>query len=407
MYCKQFKTDSGQVRWYCVEDGPRDPATGKRRQIKRRGKTQKEAKKRVLDAIRSLKEHQIDESVSKKIPFEVVANRWLEVYALTGVKRGTVRVREKEVKILNKHMAKTPIGNITYSFYQNFINEIAPNYARTTVQGINTTAGMIFRHAIKDKLIKEDPRADVIIPKRRRTVEEIETDPIEEKYLEREELEQFLTAVRDHGLDLDLERFYLLAFTGMRSGELLALKWSDIDFDSNEIRITKTLYNEDNNMRKYELTPPKTEGSIRTIEVEDEIMQLLKSHRKRQMKIKMKYRHELEEFHDANFVFCRANGYPYIQKDIGRRMKRLLEFTTITKNATPHIFRHSHISMLTEARVDLATIMERVGHEDIKTTMKIYTHVTNKMKKDASAKVKTLYESALSEIKLEKNVTLL
>ncbi|MEQ6377424.1 tyrosine-type recombinase/integrase [Bacillaceae bacterium S4-13-58] len=53
--------------------------------------------------------------------------------------------------------------------------------------------------------------------------------------------------------------------------------------------------------------------------------------------------------------------------------------------------------MLTEAGVDLATIMEKVGHNDIKTTMKIYTHVTKKMKKDVSAKVRTLYENALSE----------
>ncbi|WP_342068368.1 tyrosine-type recombinase/integrase [Virgibacillus chiguensis] len=77
---------------------------------------------------------------------------------------------------------------------------------------------------------------------------------------------------------------------------------------------------------------------------------------------------------------------------------RLLEYTNITKKATPHIFRHTHISMMTEAGIDLATIMEKVGHEDMKTTMKIYTHVTNKMKKDASAKVRTLYKDALSNL---------
>ncbi len=106
-------------------------------------------------------------------------------------------------------------------------------------------------------------------------------------------------------------------------------------------------------MREYELTPPKTEGSIRSIEIEPEITQLIRSHYRRQMKLNMKYRHEVE--HDANFVFCRANGY------------------------------------------DLTTIMERVGHDDPQTTLKIYTHVTKKMKKDASAKIKNLYENALSK----------
>ncbi|WP_373896211.1 tyrosine-type recombinase/integrase [Virgibacillus sp. CBA3643] len=62
-------------------------------------------------------------------------------------------------------------------------------------------------------------------------------------------------------------------------------------------------------------------------------------------------------------------------------MARLLEYTNIEKKATPHIFRHTHISMLAEADVDLATVMERVGHDDPQTTLKIYTHVTKKMKK--------------------------
>jgi hypothetical protein len=66
-----------------------------------------------------------------------------------------------------------------------------------------------------------------------------------------------------------------------------------LNFYTNEIRITKTLYNENNNMKEYELTPPKTEGSIHTINTEDEITE---SHHKRQMKIKMKYRHEIEDY---------------------------------------------------------------------------------------------------------------
>ncbi|UJL47143.1 tyrosine-type recombinase/integrase [Virgibacillus sp. NKC19-16] len=59
--------------------------------------------------------------------------------------------------------------------------------------------------------------------------------------------------------------------------------------------------------------------------------------------------------------------------------------------ATPHIFRHIQISMLTETGVGIPTIMQRVGHEDVATTMQVYTHVTNKMKKDAPAKVNNLY----------------
>ncbi|RKD22588.1 integrase [Ammoniphilus oxalaticus] len=398
MFCEKITLKSGQTRWVCVADGPPDSATGRRNQIRRRGKTRREAMNKVNEVIRGFEIDGIDQRVGKNISFDSLAAEWISTYALTGVKRNTVRIREKEINILNRHIANMPISDISHSMYQRLVNELSAQYARTTVQGVNTTAGMIFKYAVRDKLVKDDPTAGVIVPRKKRTVEEIESDPIEERYLDTNELNDFLDVVLKHGLDLDIERFYLLAFTGMRSGELCALKWSDVDFEKNTIRITKTIYNESNNMREYELTPPKTEGSIRQIELEEEIMQLLKSHRRRRLKIKLSFQHELEEYHDEDFVFCRPNGYPFIQKNIGDRMRRLLAYTNIKKNATPHIFRHSHISMMAEAEIDLATIMERVGHDDPQTTLRIYTHVTKKMKEDASHKISTLYESTLKNI---------
>ncbi len=65
MYCKRVKLKSGQMRWVCVADGPRNPATGKRNQIERRGKTQREAKKRVEDAINDLKNHGLNKKLTK------------------------------------------------------------------------------------------------------------------------------------------------------------------------------------------------------------------------------------------------------------------------------------------------------------------------------------------------------
>lgn len=97
-------------------------------------------------------------------------------------------------------------------------------------------------------------------------------------------------------------------------------------------------------------------------------------------------------------MFCRDNGYPFVPKNIGDRMRRLIQMNSIKKNATPHMLRHTYISMLTEAGINLPTIMACVGHEDIETTMKIYTHVTNKMRKDASDKISNLYGSILQNI---------
>ncbi|MER1249814.1 site-specific integrase [Bacillus sp. C10(2022)] len=384
-------------KWLAMADGPKHPVTGKRRQISRRGRTKKEAEQKVLDAIAAMKKYKIDESVVKKMTFEKLAAEWLHHYSLTsGNKKNTIRIRKQEIGILNEYIAKSNIAEITTREYQNILNDlIEEEYARNTVKGVHVTARMIFNYAVTVKLLKDNPVLGAAVPKKRLTVEEIEKNKIEEKYLEKDELEEFLFAVKKFGLDMDLERFYLLAFSGMRSGELCALKWSDVNFETSEIRITKTIYSE-KGMEGYELTPPKTAGSIRTIEIDAQVMEMLKNFQTRQKKRKLRSRIDPEKYHDENFMFAREDGYPYLQRTLIDRMDRILKKTSIKKKATPHIFRHTHISMLTEAGIDLSSIMERVGHDDMKTTMRIYTHVTKKMKKDASQKVQDTFGNILN-----------
>lgn len=402
MDCKQL--NSGV--WECVADGPRDPVTGKRNQIRRRNKSKKVAKQRVEDAIKELEEHGIDEKKLKHMTFEKVAWEWLSIYARGKVKESTVRIRQKEIKIILRYIANVNITKTTSRLHQNMLNDLHDQgYAYTTIEGVHITANMIYKYSIKEKMRKDNPATGAVVPKKLLTVEDIENTSIEDGYLERNELEEFLIAVSKHGLAQDLERFYLLAFSGMRSGELCALKWTDVNFETNEIRITKTLYNPDNNMMKYKLTPPKTPAAIRTFNIDVEIMNLLKSHKTKQSKIKLATRHNYPDYHGQNFIFCRPNGYPFIPKTVLNRMDRILKMTSIKKEATPHIFRHTHISMLTEAGVDLATIMKRVGHDDADTTMKIYTHITDKMKKDATDKVKIHFGNILDLEKLKGKVT--
>ncbi|GAA5418021.1 tyrosine recombinase XerC [Paraliobacillus ryukyuensis] len=399
MNFRKKKTKAGE-RWEAVEDIGVNPTTGKRKQVTRLGKTRKEAKERLEKYLRSIEEYGVDEKQSLRITFEEVAAEWIKVYESTGRKKSSVYIRTKEIRLLNKHMAKKPIGAITHMFYQNVINELATDLARTTVQGVNNCAGMIFKFAKRNKLMKELPNEDVVIPKKRKSVDEIKKDNIAEKYLEHVELEDFFEKLNIHGLELDKERFYLLAFTGMRSGELCALQKQDLDFENNTIDINKTIYNNTNNMKAYELTPPKTVGSIRVIDVDQPIMDMLKKLVRKNDEHKMEYRTLIDDFHDKDFLFQRKNGYPYSPAYLLKRMNRIVERTKIEKKATPHIFRHTHISMMAEAKVDLATIMKRVGHEDVDTTMKIYTHVTDKMKKDASEKMSNLYGNILENITL-------
>lgn len=379
MHCRKVKSKSGYA-WECFGDGPRDPRTGKRRLIKRRAKTQKEAKERLEKAIEKLHQQIYPELLNEKLTFGQLSKKWLDVYAATGVKRGSVRIREKEVKILNNQFQYLLVTEITHHMYQSMLIELDKGgYAYNTISGVNICANMIFKYAKKNKLINENPREDAFIPKKAVTVKQLEETTIEETYFEKDELLIFLDAVLKIGLELDKERFYTISFSGMRPGELTALKKSDIDFNNNTIRVSKTLYNENNNTKQYSLGTTKT-NKIRIIDMDEKIMTMLKKLIQRNDQYKLKYRMMIEDFHDEDFLFQRPNGYPFTVKNLGDRMRRIMKYIDIKKKLTPHSFRHSHISMMTESGIDLPTIMQRVGHEDPDTTLKVYTHVTEKMK---------------------------
>src|SRR5699024_11176846 len=318
--------------------------------------------------------------LNENMTFGQLSRKWLDIYAATGVKRGSIRIREKEINILNNYFQYLLVTEITHHMYQNMLIKLdKEGYARNTISGVNTCANMIFKYAIKNKLINENPREDAFIPKKAVTVKQLEEKTIEETYFEKQELLTFLDAVLKIGLELDKERFYTLAFSGVRPGELTALKKSDIDFDNNTIRVSKTLYNENNNTKKYTLGTTKT-NKIRVIDMDEKIMIMLKKLVQKNDKHKLKYQTMVDDFHDENFLFQRSNGYPFTVKNLGDRMRRIMKYIDIGKKLTPHSFRHSHISMMTESGIDLPTIMQRVGHEDPDTTLKVYTHVTEKMK---------------------------
>lgn len=396
-YTKVKANNKQGYKWVCTLEGPPDPVTGKRNQIPRRGDTQKEALARAQKVLDDLTTHGVDEKKVKNLTFEEVALDWLKNYPKTKkVKERTVNVRNSEIKTILKYYANVKISKLTHHHHQGMLNHLDEcGYSFSTMNGVHITANMIMKYAIKHKMRTDNPFSDTVIPVKLLTVEEIEKDPIVEKILEKHELEEFFHVVKEHGLPMDMEIFHLLAFSGLRSGELCALKDTDFFFESNEIRVTKTLYNPKNNMREYKLTPPKTTGSIRRFDVIDTVMRSVESLLERKRPQRAAARKHLDDYHDEHFVFARDNGYPFLPKNILDRMDRLLLKTSIKKRATPHIFRHTHVSMLAEAEVDLKTIMERVGHDDAKTTLKIYTHVTKDMKKNATEKLMKHFSNIL------------
>ncbi|WP_340033582.1 site-specific integrase [Bacillus sp. FSL K6-0138] len=394
--CKKKRCTCG-AKWYYRYDIV-DPTTGKRKQKEAGGfRTKAEAEELAKRIQYELQQGTYIEE--KEITFEEFAKEWLIWYGNTGrVKKSTIRVRKHEINRLMDYFLYLKMKDITRKQYQDALNDLkARGYAENTIDGAHRTGRMIFKRAVELEVIKTDPTEYAIVPKVQKTVEELEREKELPKYLEKEELAHFLSIIPDHQMDIrDYPIFLTLAYTGMRAGELCALKWSDIDFEEQTISITKTYYNPRNAIKEYELLTPKTKKSKRVIDVTKDVLFELDKLRKAQKEVRMKYR---KTYHNEGFVFAQLDevnaGYPAYVKLIEIRMKRLLKIADLNPSLTPHSLRHTHTSLLAEAGVSLEQIMDRLGHTDDDTTKNIYLHITKPKKKEASHKFSELMRSLL------------
>ena len=166
--------------------------------------------------------------------------------------------------------------------------------------------------------------------------------------------------------------FHVLAYTGLRRGELFALKWEDINFKKRTLSVKRNLiYHTEK--KKHMLSTPKTKSSIREISLDDRTLQVLLTWKNYQLESFLKLGMNVNSPEQIVFTSLTNNfiGDNYLKRIIGRITKQYN-----LPHITLHGFRHTHCSLLFEAGVDMQNVKERLGHSDIQTTMNIYAHVT-------------------------------
>lgn len=396
--CEEGKKCTCGATWSVTVDIGRDPISNKRKQKEISGfKTKQDAKNAAAALITEVQQGTFVQE--KNVTFKEFVKTWLELYK-PSVKISTVRVREHESGRLMNYFENKKMKDITKKMYQDALNDLQKTgeskkgLSYNTLSGIHATGRMIFGKAVELDIIKNNPTQYAKLPRQQKTVQEIEQEEEIANYLEKQELSQFLETAQKHGLDQDYVIFLILAYSGMRAGELCALRWSDLNMDEHTISITKTYYNPSNRTREYQLLTPKTKTSKRKIDMDPVVFKELQKHRKKQKAIVMEYR---TTYHDGDFVIAKTDalnaGYPEFIKTIENRMRRLLKLAGLNEKLTPHSLRHTHTSLLAEAGVGLTEIMERLGHKDDDTTRNVYMHVTKTMKKEASQKFAELMRS--------------
>lgn len=368
---KEYEKKDGKKYWMFKAYLGIDPATGKKLYTTRRGfKTQKEAK--IAKSRLELQAQDNKYTPEKNYTFIEIQEMWFEEYKSTVRESTLSRVKFLFDKNIFQYFGNKKISSFTLAYCQKTVNKWKDEYA--TYKALKTYTTAVFDYAVRINVISTNPMKEVYIPKGKFRKKEKRI-----KFYESDELKIFLAVAKKDKFPLSYSFFRLLAFTGIRKGEALALTWEDVDFDRKLLTINKTIAR--NTKNEIVINHPKTQSSVREISLDDITLDILKKWRQDQRKYLLSYGHN--SLRPNQIIFASKNNNHLDPIRPNNIHKRLCKESGI-KDITIHGFRHTHCSLLFEAGLSIQDVRNRLGHSDIQTTMNIYAHVTKKQK-DTSA----------------------
>lgn len=337
---------------------------GKHKQIKRRGfKTKKEVKAAMAE---------MENSINKGERFE--ASKALYSDFMTDFlkdKKANVKRRTLETYsgLVNNHiipaLGHLEISKIIPRDIQNFYNDLneSGRLSGENIQKCHTIINESLKKALAWDMIQKNPATLVDRPKAQK--KEMQVWTLEESH-------QFLRAARD---DMYYMVFLLAITTGMRQGEILGLRWKDVDFQRKTISVTQILSHDG---KEFQVGAKTVSGS-RPIRVDAETMDALRKHQARMKEVK--FENQLV-YKDHGLVVATSLGTPVSPRNISRSFDRLIEKAEV-KKIRFHDLRHTHVTFLLKNRETPQAIAERMGWSDTR-MIDNYAHILPDMQEDTA-----------------------
>ena len=249
---------------------------------------------------------------------------------------------------------------------QNYVDDLLDLLTPQTIKVHLNILNLALKRAYRLKLIKENVVQFVEVPKNKKYKNEI---------YNAEDMKKLLEKSRETSLELPI---ILASGLGLRISEILGLTWNNIDFNDFTITIDKITVRDKGQVI---LKEPKTESSIRTISAPKEIILMLKQLKKDRLAAKLRG----EKSH-RELIFYDKNLNPIAQDVLSKKFRYFLQENNL-KHIRFHDLRHSHVTLLIDAKVPIKVISERVGHSNVNTTLNIYSHALREMDQEASDKI--------------------
>lgn len=353
-------------RWEGRYTAGHDPVTGKQVFKNVLGKTQAEVREKLKKA---LEENQKTDFTQRG---KYTVGQWMEEW-FENVCKLKVRPSSHQTYrgYIDHHIApyigKLPLEKLTtmdlQKLYRKLMNKgrveriEAENQPKglsaKTVWNINQVISSAMDFAVAQKIISENPCKNVSLPKIEH--KEMQTIPAER-------LQAFLEEAKASGI---YEMYYIELSTGLRRGELLGLKWEDIDWKNRIIKVRRQVARVNGEIVE---APLKTKNSYRAVSISPQAIEVLKQ--------------QAAKTHDA-YVFPSPNGGPISPDSVNNMLKRVLERAGIPK-VRFHDLRHTFATLALQNGVDIKTVSGMLGHFSAGFTLDTYAHVTTAAQKEAA-----------------------
>ncbi len=344
----------------------RDPDTGKMVTKNVLGKTQAEVKEKLRKAIDDSR--QLDYTKEGKYTVGQWLDEWFDAYAKVKVRASSHQTYKGYIENhIKPNIGDIPIEKLTslrlQKFYRKLLTEgrvpriesenQPKGLSAKTVRNIHQVISSAMSMAVKHKLILSNPAEGCELPK---------VEHREMRTIPAEQLGAFLREAKESGV---YELYYLDLATGLRRGELLGLKWDDIDLDQGVIHVRRQVYHIDGEIREV---PLKTKHSYRSISISKDAVELLREMKKRKV---------------SEYVFPSPTGGPISPDSVLHMLHRVLKRAGLPSMRF-HDLRHSFATLALQNGVDIKTVSGMLGHFSAGFTLDTYAHVTTAAQKEAA-----------------------
>lgn len=298
--------------------------------------------------------------------------------------RGSTRANYRYLynKYIRSAIGNKKLSELNFSVLKRFFNGFLydKGLKPRTILAIYAVVHPVFDVAVRDNYIRKNPLDGVIDELKKSNLWVIK----KKHGLTEKQQQAFMEYVRTSDI---FNHWYLLFAcmfgTGCRIGELLGLRWNDVDWNENVIRIDSSLnYRlQENGKVEFDEAPPKTDAGIREIPMFLSVRKLLMEERSRRP--------------GDGFIFVNRYGKPLTSYDINRAIERILERykadggTVEIPKFTSHQLRHTFCTKLCQNETDLKLIQEIMGHSDISITMNVYNESNAERKKASFSRIES------------------